>query len=87
MASSLIGQEQIVSIMEKYDQQYLFPILLKCYHIFQPMVEFELVVDMQTHEESNLDIFKCLLEKWANKGGGEQGVTNVPEVSSGCQKH
>jgi hypothetical protein len=55
---SFIGREQVVSIMEEYDQQSSFLMFLKCYHIFQPMVEFEHVANMQTHEKNSLDIFE-----------------------------
>jgi hypothetical protein len=37
LVSSLIGQKQAISIVEEYDQQSLFPMLLRCYHILQPM--------------------------------------------------
>jgi hypothetical protein len=47
LVSFLIGWEQVVSIMEKYDQQSLFPMVLKCYNIFHPMSEFGHVADMQ----------------------------------------
>jgi hypothetical protein len=53
-----IGKKRVVSIVEEYDQQSSFLMLLKCYHIFHPMVEFELMADMQTHEKSSLDIFE-----------------------------
>jgi hypothetical protein len=53
-----IGQKRVVSIVEEYDQQSSFLMLLKCYHIFHPMVEFELMAYMQTHEKSSLDIFE-----------------------------
>ncbi len=58
LVSSLIGREQVVSIVEDYDQQSLFPILLKCYHIFHPMEKFGPMTNMQTNEESSLDIFE-----------------------------
>ncbi len=32
LISSLIGREQVVSIVEECDQQSLFPMFLKCYH-------------------------------------------------------
>ncbi len=58
LVSSLIGQKQVVSIVENYGQRSLFPMLLRCYHILHLMVGFGLVVDMQTDEESSLDIFE-----------------------------
>ncbi len=61
LVSSLIDRKQAISIGEEYDQQSLFPMLLRCYHILQPMVEFGLVADMQTDEENNLDIFQMFV--------------------------
>ncbi len=57
LVSSLIGREQVVSIVEEHDQQFLFPMLLRCYHIFHPMEKFGHLANMQIDEESNLDIF------------------------------
>ncbi len=47
--------------MEKYDKFFLFLMILKCYHIFHPMVEFEPVADMQTHEKNSMDIFEMFI--------------------------
>jgi hypothetical protein len=58
LVSFLIGRQQIVSIVEEYDQQSLFPMLLKCYHILHTMAKFEHVANMQIDEESSLDIFE-----------------------------
>ncbi len=44
--------------MEEYDQQSLFPMLLRCYHIFHPMAKFGHVRDIQIDEENSLDIFE-----------------------------
>jgi hypothetical protein len=46
-----IGQEQVVSIVEKYDQRSLFPILLKCYHILHLPAKFGPMVDMEIDEK------------------------------------
>jgi hypothetical protein len=40
LVSFFIGKKQVISMMEDYDRKYLFPMSLKCHHIFQPMVEF-----------------------------------------------
>ncbi len=48
LASSFIGQEQVVSIVEEYDQQSLFPTFLKCYRILRLMAKFEPMANMQT---------------------------------------
>jgi hypothetical protein len=57
LVSSFIGQEQVISIVKECDQQSLFPIILRCYHILHPMVEFGHMVDMETDEKNSLDIF------------------------------
>ncbi len=35
--------------------------LLKCYHILHPMVEFGFVIDMQLHEEKSFNIFEMFV--------------------------
>ncbi len=55
--SSFIDQEQVVSIVEEYDQRSLFDMFLRCYHILHLMAEFGPMANMQTNEENNLDIF------------------------------
>jgi hypothetical protein len=62
LVSSLINRKQVVSIVEEYDQWSLFPMFLKCYHIFHPMAKFWHVANMQTNEKNSLNILKCLLE-------------------------
>jgi hypothetical protein len=61
LVSSLIDQEQVVSIVEKYDQQSLYLVLLRCYLILHPMVEFGVVANMQIDEESSLDILEMFV--------------------------
>jgi hypothetical protein len=46
LVSSIIGQEHGVSIVEGYEKQSMFPMLLKCHQILHPMVEFGVVVGM-----------------------------------------
>jgi hypothetical protein len=58
LISSLINREQVVSIVEEYDQQSLFLMFLRCHHILHPMVDFGPMANMQTNEKSILDIFK-----------------------------
>jgi len=58
LISSFIGREQVVSIVEDYDQRSLFPMLLRCYHILHLMAKFEPMADRQIDEESSLDIFE-----------------------------
>ncbi len=42
LVSSFISGGQGVSIVEDYDKQSLFPILLKCHHVLHPMAKFDL---------------------------------------------
>jgi hypothetical protein len=58
LVSSLIGKEQVASIVEEYDQRSLFPMLLRCYHILHLMAKFRLVANMQTNEKNSLDILE-----------------------------
>ncbi len=44
--------------MEEYDQQSLFRMFLKCYHILHAMAKFGPMANMQINEESSLDIFE-----------------------------
>jgi hypothetical protein len=60
LVSFVIGQEH-VSIVEEYDRFSLFPMLLKCYHILHPMVEFGFVIDMQLDEEKSFNIFEMFV--------------------------
>jgi len=34
LVSFFIGKQQVISMVEDYDRKYLFPMLLKCHHIF-----------------------------------------------------
>jgi len=47
--------------VEEYDQQSLFPMLLKCYHIYHVMVEF--VAYMQIDKKIAWTFLKCLLKQ------------------------
>ncbi len=38
---SFMGHKENVSIVEEYDRQSLYPMLLKCYHYSHPMAEFK----------------------------------------------
>ncbi len=68
MVSYVIGWEQIVSIVEEYDQWSLFPKLLRCYHILHDMVEFGFVAYVQINEKNSLDSFwDVYWNKWTNK--------------------
>jgi len=50
LVSFVIGLEHGVSIVEEYNKQSLFHMLLKCYHILHLLAKFGLVVDMQIDE-------------------------------------
>jgi hypothetical protein len=57
--SSFIGHEQGKAIVEDYDKQFLFPMLLKWYYHLHPLVEYERgVVDQRVEEDRSLDIFE-----------------------------
>jgi hypothetical protein len=57
--SSFIGLEQGKAIVEEYDKQFLFPMLLKWYYHLHPLVEYERgVVDQRVEEDRSLDIFE-----------------------------
>ncbi len=59
--STLIGCEQGKAIVEECDQKYLFPMILKCYFHFNPLVESERgVVDQRVEENRSLDIFEMV---------------------------
>jgi hypothetical protein len=59
LVSSLIVCEQGKAIVEKYDNFFLFPMLLKCYYHLHPLVESKRgVVDEKVEEEKTLDIFE-----------------------------
>jgi hypothetical protein len=41
LISSFIGHEEGVNIVEEYDKQSLYPMLLKRYHYLHPMTKFK----------------------------------------------
>jgi hypothetical protein len=43
LVSSFISCKQVVLIVEDYDKQCLFPMLLKSHHAFHPLLEFEIM--------------------------------------------
>jgi len=59
LVSSLVGHEQGKAIVEKYDEKYLLPMLLKCHYHLHPLVEFERhVVDQRVEKDNNLDFIE-----------------------------
>jgi hypothetical protein len=58
---TLIGCEQGKAIVEEYDKNSLFPMLMKCYYHFHPLVESKRgVVDQRVEDDMNLDIFEMI---------------------------
>ncbi len=55
--SFVIGQEHGVSIVEDYDKQSLFPMLLICYHILYLIAKFGPMTNMQIDAKNSFDIF------------------------------
>jgi len=57
--SLLIGHEQGKAIVEEYDQNNVFSMLLKCYYDLHLLVESKMgVIDQRVEEDTNLNIFK-----------------------------
>ncbi len=56
---SLIGREQGPTIIEKYDNFFLFLMFIKCYYHLHPFVEFERgVVDQRVEKDMSFNIFE-----------------------------
>jgi hypothetical protein len=56
--SSFIGHEQRVAIVEEYDERFLYPMVLKCYHQLHLMIKFKSEFANQTMDAGcSLDIF------------------------------
>ncbi len=45
LVASFSSWKQIVSMVKDSDKQFLFPILLKCHHVFHSMLKFETMID------------------------------------------
>ncbi len=58
LMSSFIGYEQRVTIVKEYDERFLYPMLLKCYHDLHPVIKSESeFVDQTMDVDCSLDIF------------------------------
>jgi hypothetical protein len=58
LMSSFIGYEQKVAIVQEYDERFLYPMLLKCYHDLHLMIKSESEFANQTMDvDCDLDIF------------------------------
>ncbi len=56
---SFVGREQDISIIEKYDQKFLQPMLLKCYHHLHLVVDCDVeFTKHRSYEDNNLDILE-----------------------------
>jgi hypothetical protein len=55
--SSFIGFEEDKAIVEKYDKETLYPMLLQCYHHLHPLFE-NANVDQKVDEDCSLDNFE-----------------------------
>ncbi len=60
--------------------------LLKCYHILHPMVEFGFVIDMQLDEEKSFNIFEMFVRtSEPTKVLVNKELQMFMEVSCGCE--
>ncbi len=56
--SSFVGCEQGVAIIEDYDERFLYPMVLKCYHHLYLVIRFESeFLDPTVNVDYSLDIF------------------------------
>jgi hypothetical protein len=61
LLSSFIGYEQGKTIVEKYEQKLLFPMLLKCHYNLHPLAKSRRgIVDQGVEKDNNLDIFEVI---------------------------
>jgi len=58
LVSSFIGRKQDAFIVEYYDRQSLFSMLLKCHH----MTKYEYMANQLNDEDYNLDILKMIVK-------------------------
>jgi hypothetical protein len=45
LVSPFIGWKQVVFMVKDYDRWSLFQMLLKCYHVVHPILEFEVAIN------------------------------------------
>ncbi len=56
---SFIGGEEGVAIVEEYDNKFLYPMLLECYHHLHPLTESKSVfANISVDEDYSLDTFE-----------------------------
>jgi hypothetical protein len=60
---SFIGREQGVAIVKEYDKKSLYPMLLKCHHHLNLLVEIESsFANIGGDEDYSLDIFEQIVD-------------------------
>jgi hypothetical protein len=62
LVSSFSDLDQAVFMVEVYDRQSLFSMLLKCHHVLHHVLEYETMVDYLNDEDFCLDNFEMLVE-------------------------
>jgi hypothetical protein len=76
--SFLIYSFQGGNIMDEYDRRSFYPMFLKCYHLFHPIIKF---VGCVNQFSTN-----CI-PKWANERICHQEIIDVQTLPSGFQGH
>jgi hypothetical protein len=62
LVSSFVGCKQNISIVEEYDQKFLQPMLLKCYHHLHLVEDCDVkFIEHRSYEDSSLDIFEMIV--------------------------
>jgi len=60
-SSSFIDHEQGIVIVEEYDTKYLYPMILKKYHHFHSLIEYENnITNQRVNDDYDLDIFEII---------------------------
>lgn len=58
----MIDHEEGVNLVEEYDEQFLYNMLLKCHHYLHPMEKIEVgCVEQVVDEDFHLDIFEQIV--------------------------
>jgi hypothetical protein len=57
LVSSFICWKQVIFMVEDYDKQFWFPMLLKCHHLLHLVLNFETMENQPNDEFFCLDIF------------------------------
>ncbi len=62
LVSNFICRKQVISMVEDYDKQFWFPMLLKCHHVFHLVLKFETMENQPIDENFCLDIFEMTIK-------------------------